>query len=95
MTPGGESGVLDRNGPLPIVDKDSFSWPRSASIDAGREAEPERAMKRPFNADRLVGEPGGGVLFREWTDRDENEKFSVTETSVTGLVTTEVEVVVP
>lgn len=95
MTADGESGVLDRNmlgGPLPSVGNDSLSWSRSVSIDAGRDPDLGRPIKRPFNAERLVGEAGGfTAVFKECTDRDEND-FSVTEMDVAGLVT---EVMIP
>jgi len=89
LTAVGESGVLDRNmfgGPL------LSSWSRSVSRDAGRDPDLGRPIKRPFNAERLVGEAGGfTAVFKECTDRDEND-FSVTETAVAGLVT---EVMIP
>jgi hypothetical protein len=53
-------------------------------------------MKRPFKAERPPGD--FAAVFKEGTDRDENEVFSVTETfaaPATGFVTTVVEVVIP
>jgi hypothetical protein len=90
--------VLDRNKLLPNVRNDSLRS-CSASIDPGREADLGRAIKRPFNdAERLVGEAGGfTAFFKERTDREENEEFSVTETftAVLDFETAAIEVAIP